>query len=215
MIARLRTARIILMSAMTNKATSALGQGVMLLSNGAYDLAIEKCSEAIGFDRAHAAAFYMRALARRAKGEHAHAGADFEQVSKLAPPGSIAGFKETIRWALGDATAFYNRGSAYHNERDYDRAINNYSEAIRLNPSYVAALLNRAVALLERDRNNPRSSKYDERFGGVPDCDRAMADYRRVLALDADDTARQIAKSRLDELMAQERVPIGPSRTAL
>ena len=31
-------------------------------------------------------------------------------------------------------------GSAYHNEGDLSRAINNYSEAIRLDPGHVGAL---------------------------------------------------------------------------
>ena len=103
---------------MTNEATSALGRGVMCLSNGKYDLAIEKCNEAIRLHRGHAAAFYMRAVAYRAKGNYARATADFEQAMRLVPPGAIGDLKEAIRWDLGDATAFYNRGNAYHNERD-------------------------------------------------------------------------------------------------
>ena len=39
-------------------------------------------------------------------------------------------------------------------------------------------------------------------IGGVPDCDRAIDDYRKVLALDADDTARRIAQGGLDKFTA-------------
>jgi tetratricopeptide (TPR) repeat protein len=188
---------------MPGEATSALNQGVMLVNNGKYDLAIEKCSEALARRHAYAAAFYMRAIAHRAKANHDRAAADFEQALRLAPAGSIAGLKETLRWELGEPTGFHNRGSAYHNERDYDRAINNYSEAIRLDPKHAAAFLNRGVALQTRDRNNPYGKNYDERFGGVPDCDRAMADYRMVLSLNADYTVKRIAWAGLDRLSAQ------------
>ena len=186
----------------TDAAAGALRQAVTLLNNGAYDLAIAKCNEAIRLDRAHGAAFYMRAIAHRAKADYARAAADFTQATKLSSTGSVADFKESMRWELRDATAFFNRGSAYHNEGDYDRAINNYSEAIKLDPQHVAALLNRGVAYQRRDRNNPAGQNYDERYGGVPDCDRAMDDYRKVLALDADPTARQIAQTGLDKLKA-------------
>ena len=186
----------------TDAAAGALGQGTSLLNNGAYDLAIAKCNEAIRLDRAHAAAFYVRAIAYRAKSDYARAAADFAQAMKLSLSGSIADLKESLRWELRDATAFFNRGSAYHNEGDLSRAINNYSEAIRLDPKHVAALLNRGVAFQQRDRNNPAGTNYDERYGGVPDCDRAIDDYRKVLALDADPTARQIAQAGLDKLLA-------------
>jgi tetratricopeptide (TPR) repeat protein len=184
---------------------SAVGPAVSCLSNGTYDLAIASCEEALKRDRACAAAFYMRAIAYRAKGDHARATADFEQALRLAPAGSVTRFKELIKWDLNDSTAFFNRGNAYHNEGDRDRAINNYSEAIRLNPKHAAAWLNRAVALQERDRNNPRGRNYDERYGGVPDCHRAIDDYRKVLSLDADATAKRIAQGRLDMLLAAER----------
>jgi tetratricopeptide (TPR) repeat protein len=63
--------------------------------------------------------------------------------------------QEQLNWCSGDATgdlrisactaviqsgtnlagAFYNRGAAYHGKDDYDRAIADYSEAIRLDPT--------------------------------------------------------------------------------
>jgi tetratricopeptide (TPR) repeat protein len=189
---------------MSDEATIALNQAVTCLNNGSYDLAIEKCGEAIRRHGADAAAFYLRAVAHRASGDYARASADVGEARRLAPAGAIAGLKETLGWQLGNAIGFYNRGSAYHNERDYDRAINNYSEAVRLDRAYTAAHLGRAVAFETRDRNNPHGKRYDERYGGEPDCDRAMRDYRMVLALDADAAAKRIAKAGLDRLLAQE-----------
>ena len=52
-----------------------------------------------------------------------------------------------IRLDPRNAAAFNNRGSAYDDKRDYDRAIADYGAAIALNPSYAEAFYNRALAL--------------------------------------------------------------------
>src|ERR1700683_3224373 len=44
------------------------------------------------------------------------------------------------------AAAFTNRGTAYNDKREYDRAIQDYDQAIRLNPNYAEALSNRGTA---------------------------------------------------------------------
>jgi tetratricopeptide (TPR) repeat protein len=45
-----------------------------------------------------------------------------------------------------DAKAFYARGTAYWHKGDYDHAIQNYDQALRINPTYVKALSNRRLA---------------------------------------------------------------------
>ena len=44
-----------------------------------------------------------------------------------------------------DANAYYARGLAYHQRGDYDRAIRDYDEAIRLKPQYANAYYARGV----------------------------------------------------------------------
>jgi lipoprotein NlpI len=44
------------------------------------------------------------------------------------------------------AVAFYNRGNAFKAKGEYDRAIQDYGQAIRLNPNYAAAFNNRGTA---------------------------------------------------------------------
>jgi tetratricopeptide (TPR) repeat protein len=62
--------------------------------------------------------------------------------------------------------AFYNRGVALQTERDYDRAIADYTDALRLKPDFAHALYNRGLA---------HQTKGDH--------DRAIADYTEAIRL--------------------------------
>lgn len=46
--------------------------------------------------------------------------------------------------------AFTNRGSGYANKGDYDRAIQDYDQAIKLDPKNAYALLNRGIAKVRK-----------------------------------------------------------------
>ena len=48
------------------------------------------------------------------------------------------------------AFAFYTRGNAYNEQRKYDRAINDYNEALRLNPRHANGFSNRGVAFTRK-----------------------------------------------------------------
>ena len=52
--------------------------------------------------------------------------------------------RETRDYML--AVSFYNRGNAYASKGDYDTAIRDYYEAIRLNPQHAGAFHNRGRA---------------------------------------------------------------------
>ena len=65
------------------------------------------------------------------------------------------------------AIAYYNRGSAWSDKGDNDRAIADYSETIRLDPNYAPAYNNRGNA-----------------WGDKGDTDRAIADYSEAIRLD-------------------------------
>jgi tetratricopeptide (TPR) repeat protein len=64
--------------------------------------------------------------------------------------------------------AYDNRGVAWHTKGDNDRAIGDYTEAVRLNPKDPVAYDNRGTAW--RDKG---------------DLDRALADYNRAIALNS------------------------------
>src|SRR5262249_47736673 len=79
----------------------------------------------------------------------------------------IAGCSAVIK-AQGDklAEAFNNRGIAYRLKGDYDRALQDYGQAIRLNPKFAAAFVNRGVA-------------YDKKG----EYDRAIQDFEQAIKL--------------------------------
>ncbi len=80
------------------------------------------------------------------------------------------------------ASVYYNRGVAYGDKGDYDRAIADYTQAIKLDPKHAYAYYNRGVAYKNLGQTN-----------------RAIQEYRRALELDPD---LQLAKDALKRLGA-------------
>src|SRR5579864_2980449 len=68
-----------------------------------------------------------------------------------------------------DADAYCKRGDSWLEKREYDKAIADYTEALRLDPKLVKAYYNRAVAWSEK-----------------ADYDRAIADFTEALRLEPD-----------------------------
>ena len=66
--------------------------------------------------------------------------------------------------------AYYNRGNAHKDKGDNDRAIKDYSEAIRLDPKYVVAYFNRGSV-----------------YSYKGDYDRAIKDFDEAIRLDPKD----------------------------
>ncbi len=62
------------------------------------------------------------------------------------------------------AKAFCGRGLAYARKGEYDHAIQDYDEALRINPTYVAAFSNRGIAYAHK-------GDYDR---GIQDLDQAL-----------------------------------------
>ena len=61
--------------------------------------------------------------------------------------------------APNDADAYINRGRAYHQLSQYDKAIADYTEAIRIDPDYADAYYNRGRA--HRELGNLVKAKAD------------------------------------------------------
>jgi lipoprotein NlpI len=98
----------------------------------------------------------------------------------------------------------YDRGIAHKNKKDFDQALSDYSEAIRLDPNYAHAYLNRGVLLADKReldramvdfeaaiRLDPKEKlAYLNRAAAYKikgDWDRAIADYGEAIRLDPND----------------------------
>jgi tetratricopeptide (TPR) repeat protein len=66
-----------------------------------------------------------------------------------------------------DAVSYNNRGVAWAGKGEFDKAIADYTEAIRLDPKYAAAFYNRGMAWDDKGDN-----------------DKAIADYTEAIRLD-------------------------------
>jgi tetratricopeptide (TPR) repeat protein len=97
--------------------------------------------------------------------------------------------------------AYTNRGIAWTNKGEIDRAIADYSESIRINPKFSAPYHNRASLLKDKQQYDRAIADYDEAinldpkyapsFNGRADAweikgehDRAIADYSHAIGLD-------------------------------
>jgi len=82
------------------------------------------------------------------------------------PKMQIAGCSGLIESGRGNqkglSEAFYNRGNAYAASGDFDRAIADYDQAIRLNPNMAAAFGNRGHAYQEKKQIQNALADYDQ-----------------------------------------------------
>ncbi len=96
------------------------------------------------------------------------------------------------------ARAFFNRGRAWADQANYDRAIQDFDQAIRLDPAYPDAFNNRGVAWLGKGQMQSAAADFDQAITLDPNY--AIAIYNRGLAAQnlghADEAARYFAKAR-------------------
>ena len=84
----------------------------------------------------------------------------------LEPPGS-APPTATLTPAI-EAKAYFDSGSALLNRKEYDKAIGDFTEAIRLDPNYTLAYFNRGLAYDYRGNYDKAVSDYNEAIGLEP-----------------------------------------------
>jgi len=81
------------------------------------------------------------------------------------------GLSTAVQSTPTDAESYLKRGEDYSRIRDYDRAIADYTTAIKLKPDYAEAYNDRGFAYYLKTK---------------PDYERAIADYTRAIDLRAD-----------------------------
>lgn len=125
-----------------------LNRGVEWKSKNDFDRSLADYGEAIRIDPKYADAFYDRCIIFNLKEDYDRALADCSQAIKLGPsPNATAA---TGGERLGNdrtiSDYFTERGVAYLKKNDYDRAIMDCDNAIRLNPRNARAVKNRGLA---------------------------------------------------------------------
>jgi Tfp pilus assembly protein PilF len=118
----------------------------------------------------------------------------------------------------GGAMAYFNQAVTYYEAGDYDQTIAALTDAIRLNPNYVAAYVNRGIVYTIKEdydraitdhneaiRLNPNNSEaYNNRgyaYAMKEDYDRAQADWEKALEFDPNNTS---ARNNLTTLFAEQ-----------
>jgi len=116
--------------------------------------------------------FYNRGLAYGDKKELDRAIADHTEAIRLGPDRNAIDARSgaTLSDDRAYADYFYGRGVAYQGKGDLDRAIADFTAAIRLQPRYAIAYASRGSA-----------------YEAKGECDRAAADYSEAIRLGTKD----------------------------
>ena len=72
-----------------------------------------------------------------------------ESVEQYFNDREIQDFNKAIKINPDNEVAYYNRGIAYKNMKQYKKAIQDFDKAISLNPNLEAAYINRGVAYMD------------------------------------------------------------------
>jgi len=158
-----------------------LDRGIILASQGEWELAILDFTDALNLNPNLSAAYLLRGRAEYASASDIiDIAENFEGVTTILQKGrqlsreqtqaydrAIADFTKAIRLDINSVTAYLGRGRAYSYKGDVDNAIIDINQAIRLDPSNAIAY-------------NLRGSTYSEKG----DFDRAIADFTQAIRLD-------------------------------
>lgn len=104
---------------------------------------------------------------------------NIELCNGTSPEARISGCTWLIDARQGTATtlaiAYNNRGNAYSAKSDYDRAIRDFDESIKLNPAYIRPLNNRGVAYLKKGQYDLAIKAFDQAITANPNYGEAFA----------------------------------------
>jgi tetratricopeptide (TPR) repeat protein len=149
-----------------------LNRGVVFNKKGEDDLAIADLTEAIRLDPNCDKAYSLRSAIYKSKGEIDRAIADKEIALKLVDPEAYNRIKKEMEERNSGISAeeYVHRGAEAEKQGNYDKAIEYFSEAIRLKPNFSDAYFNRAYTYAHK------GEKY-----------KVIADLKMVLQINPDD----------------------------
>jgi tetratricopeptide (TPR) repeat protein len=167
-----------------------LDRGIMFAMRGDYELAIADFTDAIALNNKLSAAYMLRGRAVYGSAtEILSAGENFSSI--------------IVRSTSGKITA--SQGQAY------DKAIADYTQAIRLDPNNAVAYRERGVALSQKGDNDKAIADYNQAIRLNPnyarayinrgnayddkgDYDKAIADYNQAIRLDPNDALAYVGR---------------------
>jgi tetratricopeptide (TPR) repeat protein len=118
-----------------------------------------------------------------------------------------------LLYAAGTAGAYLDRGILFASRDNYDMAIQEFAESIKLNPNYTPAYFNRGLAYLNKGDNDQAIADYNQVIKLNPnnagafnnrgnaylnkgDNNQAIADYNQAIRLDPNDALLYINRGR-------------------
>jgi len=127
-------------------------RGVIWSAMKEYDRALTDYGDAIRVDPRYADAYYNRCVAYNRKQFYDSAVGSCDDAIKLGPDKNALNATGDTRLSpeRSKSDYFTQRGIAYHGKQDFEHAIADYDEAIRLDPNNTAASNNRARAAVAR-----------------------------------------------------------------
>lgn len=123
---------------------------------------------------------------------------EIEVTPRGIGPGRERGKSEVL-----SATSYYEKGNEYYEQGDYDKAIENYSMAIILNPNFLECYFNRALCYYNKKNYNKAIEDYSraaeidpenpmiynnrgDAYYRKQEFDSAIADYDKAISLNKD-----------------------------
>ena len=127
-------------------------RGVIWSAMKEYDRALTDYGDAIRVDPRYADAYYNRCVAYNRKQFYDSAVGSCDDAIKLGPDKNALNATGDTRLSpeRSKSDYFTQRGIAYHGKQDFEHAIADYDEAIRLDPNNTAASNNRARATVAK-----------------------------------------------------------------
>lgn len=184
-----------------------LNRGIVQYSKkGQYDLAIRDFTDCLKIDPKEVNCLINRGISWREKGDPDKAIVDFTEALRLGLlTGDVLQFgskePEAVRHWAQVAHARYQRGTAYVLKTEYDLALADFNESIRLNPTEARTFVSRGGVYLARQEYKRAITDFDEgirldpeyafayfqrgfAYHALEEPDKAYDDYTQAIRLD-------------------------------
>jgi tetratricopeptide (TPR) repeat protein len=177
-----------------NDSKTYLIRGYAYYSIGEYQKSIDDFNNAIRLEPKLASAYRYRADAYHKFSKYDQAILDYTEAINLNRNNkddcdNVSCYSAIIILDPDDAQAYYNRGNKYYEGEEFEKAVEDYSEAIQINPKYTSfyycdniscytALIN-----LYPDNAGAYFRRGDEYFG-IRELEKAVEDYSEAVRID-------------------------------